>query len=62
MKNVFQVKDMEFVNVSLPWMPERHAMVPTIVEKEFRTEQVRCYFPPKSQLCINTRIPILTMI
>lgn len=33
-KNVFQVKDKEFVNVSLPWMPEHHAMIPRIVEKE----------------------------
>lgn len=44
MKNVFQVKDMEFVNVSLPWMPEHHAMIPRIVEKELRTEQVWCFF------------------
>lgn len=40
-KNVFQTKDMEFVNVSLPWMPERYAMIPRIVEKQLQTEQVQ---------------------
>ncbi|XP_062295425.1 membrane primary amine oxidase-like [Scomber scombrus] len=39
LKNVFQTKDMEFVNVSLPWMPEHYAMIPKIVEKQLRTEQ-----------------------
>eukprot|EP00064_Thunnus_orientalis_P004666 superscaffoldBa00000430_g4678 len=38
-KNVFQTKDMEFVNVSLPWKPERYAMIPRIVEKQLQTEQ-----------------------
>ncbi|XP_034567797.1 primary amine oxidase, liver isozyme-like [Notolabrus celidotus] len=38
-KNVFQAKDMKFVNVSLPWMPERHAMIPQLVEKQLQTEQ-----------------------
>ncbi|KAM6967308.1 primary amine oxidase, liver isozyme-like [Tautogolabrus adspersus] len=38
-KNVFQTKDMEFVNISLPWMPERHAMIPQLVEKQLQTEQ-----------------------
>ncbi|XP_068192534.1 amine oxidase [copper-containing] 3-like [Antennarius striatus] len=38
-KNVFQTKDMEFVNVSVPWMPERHAMIPKVVEKQLQTEQ-----------------------
>ncbi|XP_029912977.1 primary amine oxidase, liver isozyme-like [Myripristis murdjan] len=38
-KNVFQTKDMEFVNVSVPWMPERYAMVPQLVEKQLKTEQ-----------------------
>ncbi|XP_034045866.1 primary amine oxidase, liver isozyme-like isoform X2 [Thalassophryne amazonica] len=38
-KNVFQTKDMEFVNVSLPWKPERYAMVPQLVEKQLKTEQ-----------------------
>ncbi|KAM6914481.1 LOW QUALITY PROTEIN: amine oxidase [copper-containing] 3-like [Lycodopsis pacificus] len=38
-KNVFQMKDMEFVNVSLPWIPGRHAMIPTVVEKQLHTEQ-----------------------
>ncbi|XP_061604926.1 retina-specific copper amine oxidase isoform X2 [Phyllopteryx taeniolatus] len=38
-KNVFQTKDMEFVNVTLPWMPDRYAMVPQLVEKQLKTEQ-----------------------
>ncbi|XP_076609558.1 primary amine oxidase, liver isozyme-like [Chaetodon auriga] len=38
-KNVFQTKDMEFVNVSLPWMPDHYAMVPQLVEKQLKTEQ-----------------------
>ncbi|XP_070704070.1 amine oxidase [copper-containing] 3-like [Pempheris klunzingeri] len=38
-KNFFQTKDMEFVNVSLPWMPERYAMIPKVVEKQLQTEQ-----------------------
>ncbi|KAF7201094.1 retina-specific copper amine oxidase [Nothobranchius furzeri] len=38
-KNVFQTKDMEYVNVSLPWMPNRYAMVPQLVEKQLQTEQ-----------------------
>ncbi|XP_070779821.1 primary amine oxidase, liver isozyme-like [Enoplosus armatus] len=38
-KNVFQTKDMEYVNVSLPWMPDRYAMVPQLVEKQLKTEQ-----------------------
>uniref|UniRef100_A0A3B3XG99 Amine oxidase n=1 Tax=Poecilia mexicana TaxID=48701 RepID=A0A3B3XG99_9TELE len=44
-ENVFQAKDMEFTNVSLPWMPDRYAMVPRLVEKQFRTEQVGTNFP-----------------
>ncbi|XP_047427585.1 primary amine oxidase, liver isozyme-like [Mugil cephalus] len=39
MKNIFQTKDMEYVNVSLPWMPDRYAMVPQLVEKQLNTEQ-----------------------
>lgn len=39
-KNMFQTKDMEFVNVSLPWMPDRSAMVPQLVEKQLKTEKV----------------------
>lgn len=39
-RNVFQTKDMEFVNVSLPWLPKRYAMVPQLVEKQLKTEQV----------------------
>ncbi|XP_071755627.1 primary amine oxidase, liver isozyme-like [Centroberyx gerrardi] len=38
-KNAFLTKDMEFVNVSLPWMPERYAMIPQLVEKQLKTEQ-----------------------
>ncbi|XP_053707794.1 primary amine oxidase, liver isozyme-like [Synchiropus splendidus] len=38
-KNVFQTKDMKFVNTSLPWMPEHHAMVPQLVEQQLKTEQ-----------------------
>ncbi|KAK7938252.1 hypothetical protein WMY93_001578 [Mugilogobius chulae] len=38
-KNMFQTKDMEFKNVSLPWMPEHYAMVPHLVEKTLHTEQ-----------------------
>ncbi|XP_026180474.1 retina-specific copper amine oxidase [Mastacembelus armatus] len=38
-KNVFQTKDMQFVNVSLPWMPDHYAMIPQLVEKQLKTEQ-----------------------
>ncbi|XP_068606300.1 retina-specific copper amine oxidase [Brachionichthys hirsutus] len=38
-KNVFQTKDMEYANVSMPWMPSRHAMIPQLVEKQLKTEQ-----------------------
>ncbi|XP_041826579.1 retina-specific copper amine oxidase [Melanotaenia boesemani] len=38
-KNVFQTKDMKFVNVSLPWMTDHYAMVPQLVEKQLQTEQ-----------------------
>ncbi|XP_070836228.1 primary amine oxidase, liver isozyme-like [Chaetodon trifascialis] len=38
-RNVFQTKDMEYVNVSLPWMPDHYAMVPQLVEKQLKTEQ-----------------------
>ncbi|XP_041812269.1 primary amine oxidase, liver isozyme-like [Chelmon rostratus] len=38
-KNVFQTKDMEYVNVSMPWMPDHYAMVPQLVEKQLKTEQ-----------------------
>uniref|UniRef100_A0A3B3ZUN4 Amine oxidase n=2 Tax=Periophthalmus magnuspinnatus TaxID=409849 RepID=A0A3B3ZUN4_9GOBI len=30
---------MEYKNVSLPWMPEHHAMIPHLVEKTLLTEQ-----------------------
>ncbi|XP_014898546.1 retina-specific copper amine oxidase [Poecilia latipinna] len=49
-ENVFQAKDMEFTNVSLPWMPDRYAMVPRLVEKQFRTEQ-------EAALRYDTKIP-----
>nr|XP_020479158.1 primary amine oxidase, liver isozyme-like isoform X3 [Monopterus albus] len=39
LKNVFQTKDMQYVNVSLPWMPDRHAMIPQLVERQLKTEQ-----------------------
>ncbi|XP_029015659.1 retina-specific copper amine oxidase [Betta splendens] len=38
-KNVFQTKDMQYVNRSLPWMPQQHAMVPELVENQVRTEK-----------------------
>ncbi|KAM7386186.1 hypothetical protein PAMA_009024 [Pampus argenteus] len=38
-KNVFQTKDMEYVNVSMPWMSDHYAMVPQLVEKQLKTEQ-----------------------
>ncbi|KAM9345895.1 retina-specific copper amine oxidase [Symphorus nematophorus] len=38
-KNNFHTKDMEYVNVSLPWMPDHYAMVPQLVEKQLKTEQ-----------------------
>ncbi len=41
--NVFQTKDMEYVNVSLPWMSDHYAMVPQLVEKQLKTEQVCLY-------------------
>ncbi|KAJ3600665.1 hypothetical protein NHX12_031643 [Muraenolepis orangiensis] len=38
-KNVFQTKDMAYVNVSMPWNPEHHAMIPQLVEQQLNTEQ-----------------------
>ncbi|XP_061568309.1 retina-specific copper amine oxidase [Cololabis saira] len=38
-KNVFQTKDMKFVNTSVPWIPGHYAMVPELVEKQLQTEQ-----------------------
>ncbi|CAB1460813.1 unnamed protein product [Pleuronectes platessa] len=49
-KNVFQTKDMEFVNVSLPWMPHHYAMVPQLVENQLKTEQ-------EAALRYNTKTP-----
>lgn len=37
---MFQTKDMEYRNISLPWMPEHYAMTPHLVEKTLKTEQV----------------------
>ncbi|KAL7379405.1 hypothetical protein ABVT39_027232 [Epinephelus coioides] len=37
--NFFQTKDMEYVNVSLPWNTDRYAMIPQLVEKQLKTEQ-----------------------
>ncbi|XP_010898091.1 retina-specific copper amine oxidase [Esox lucius] len=48
--NVFQTKDMKYVNVSLPWMPERYAMIPQLVEAQLKTEK-------EAALRYNTRIP-----
>ncbi|XP_029293136.1 retina-specific copper amine oxidase [Cottoperca gobio] len=39
LNNYFQTKDMEYVNTSLPWMPDHYAMVPQLVEKQLKTEQ-----------------------
>ncbi|XP_040918715.1 retina-specific copper amine oxidase [Toxotes jaculatrix] len=49
-KNVFQTKDMEYVNVSLPWMPDHYAMIPQLVEKQLKTEQ-------EAALRYNTKTP-----
>ncbi|KAL2093346.1 hypothetical protein ACEWY4_010658 [Coilia grayii] len=38
-KNVFQTKDMTFEEVAVPWMPERKAKVPRLVENQPKTEQ-----------------------
>jgi len=39
-KNVFQAKDMKYVNVSVPWLPNHHAMIPQLVETQMNTEKV----------------------
>ncbi|XP_070704123.1 retina-specific copper amine oxidase [Pempheris klunzingeri] len=49
-KNIFQTKDMEYVNVSLPWMPDRYAMIPQLVEKQLKTEG-------EAALRYNTKTP-----
>ncbi|MBN3323532.1 AOCX protein, partial [Atractosteus spatula] len=36
--NMFLTKDMEFVNVSLPWIPGEYAQIPRLVEKQLKTE------------------------
>lgn len=38
-RNVFQTKDMEYEEVSLPWMIERKAKIPKLVENQLKTEQ-----------------------
>ncbi|XP_016896160.1 primary amine oxidase, liver isozyme-like isoform X2 [Cynoglossus semilaevis] len=38
-KNVFQAKDMKYVNVSVPWLPNHHAMIPQLVETQMNTEK-----------------------
>ncbi|KAF5895105.1 primary amine oxidase, liver isozyme-like, partial [Clarias magur] len=38
-RNSFQTKDMEYEEVTLPWMPERKAKIPKLVENQIRTEQ-----------------------
>ncbi|KAF3699580.1 Primary amine oxidase, liver isozyme [Channa argus] len=38
-KNVFQTKDMQFVNVSVPWKPDHYAMIPHLVETQLKTEK-----------------------
>ncbi|XP_060945515.1 primary amine oxidase, liver isozyme-like [Limanda limanda] len=49
-QNVFQTKDMKFVNVSLPWMPDHYAMIPQLVENQLKTEQ-------EAALRYNTKTP-----
>ncbi|XP_044038077.1 retina-specific copper amine oxidase isoform X2 [Siniperca chuatsi] len=50
MKNVFQTKDMEYVNVSLPWMSDHYATVPQLVEKQLKTEQIQGRCPQEDAL------------
>uniref|UniRef100_A0A668ALJ5 Amine oxidase n=1 Tax=Myripristis murdjan TaxID=586833 RepID=A0A668ALJ5_9TELE len=46
-KNVFQTKDMEFVNMSLPWMPEHYAMIPHLTMSA----------PQEAALCYDKKTP-----
>ncbi|KAJ7992554.1 hypothetical protein DPEC_G00279890 [Dallia pectoralis] len=48
--NVFQTKDMKYVNVSLPWMSGHHAMIPQLVEAQLKTEK-------EAALRYNTKTP-----
>lgn len=48
--NVFQTKDMEYEEVSLPWIPERKAKIPKLVENQLKTEQ-------EAALRYGTKIP-----
>lgn len=36
---MFQTKDMAYEEVSVPWMPERKAKIPRLVENQLKTEQ-----------------------
>uniref|UniRef100_A0A8C4DNN8 Amine oxidase n=1 Tax=Dicentrarchus labrax TaxID=13489 RepID=A0A8C4DNN8_DICLA len=56
-RNVFQTKDMEFVNVSLPWMPERYAMIPKVVEKQLQTEQAALRHDTKTPRYLHIASP-----
>ncbi|XP_017343906.1 retina-specific copper amine oxidase [Ictalurus punctatus] len=49
-RNVFQTKDMEYEEVSLPWMTERKAKIPKLVENQLKTEQ-------EAALRHNSKIP-----
>ncbi|TNN28055.1 Primary amine oxidase, liver isozyme [Liparis tanakae] len=53
-KNYFQTKDMKYVNMSLPWMTERWALVPQLVEQQLKTEQVGlCFWTSLTVVCIG---------
>ena len=55
---MFQTKDMEYVNVSLPWMPDRTAMILQLVEKQLKTEQVCHYLHSLPYRCLNIHLHI----
>ncbi|XP_061837673.2 retina-specific copper amine oxidase [Nerophis lumbriciformis] len=38
-RNVFQTKDMQFVNSTIPWVANGYAMVPQLVERQLKSEQ-----------------------
>lgn len=45
---------MKYVNISLPWMTERWAMVPQLVEQQLKTEQVGlCFWTSFTEVCIR---------
>lgn len=58
-KNVFQTKDMEYVNVSLPWMPDHYAMVPQLVEKQLKTEKVCLHLLSHSNKNIHLHLGLI---